>query len=168
MSPPWLKTEAIHRFGDYMKSRRRRSFLSPPFPGHGAVCAFLQPPLLPLWRKQTHKLLLCPELGSQAPGAGWLFTSTINTRLTVSGSGSMKHDVVSRRKCLGQQQESQSPGAQPGEVPPLAGCRLRSRPLARFKPLPALARLHFLLASLSLCPLICGDPNSTNFQRGGG
>lgn len=72
MSPPSLKTGAVYQFGDYMKSSRRSSFPSPSFLGHRAVCVFFRPPLLPLWRKQTHKLLLYPELGSQAPGAVWL------------------------------------------------------------------------------------------------
>jgi hypothetical protein len=43
------------------------------------VSRVLGPPL-PLWRKQTCKLLVSPELGSQAPGASGL-TFAVNIKL---------------------------------------------------------------------------------------
>lgn len=117
MLPPSLKTEAVYRFGDHMKSRRR-SFLSPSFLGPRAVCVFLPSPPLPLWRKQTRKLLFFAQNRGARPQGPAGFTSTINTRRTDSESGRRKHHVASWLKCLGKELESPSPGPQPGEVPP--------------------------------------------------
>lgn len=55
---------------------------------------FFRPPQLPLWRKQTHKLLLSPELRSQAPGGPAGFAFIINIKLENSRSGRKNCSVV--------------------------------------------------------------------------
>lgn len=163
MSPPSLKAEAVSRFGGYVKSSRRQSFPSPSFPGHPAVCVFLRPPLLPLWRKQTHKLLLCPEPGVARPrGAGWLHLHCKHEaeRLWEVGGRSVL--------CLGRNVWGNSWNLRVQELSqvrsPTRRSRCRSRPLAGFEPLLGPTQLHVPLASVNLCFLIYGHHNTTSFQ----
>lgn len=103
------------------------------------------------------------------PRGPYGFTSTVNRRLKNSGSGRRKHNVVSWLKCLGKQLESQSPGPQPGEVPPLtdAGFAQGHWPGSNPCSAPAQAQLHVLLASLSLkFPCVCLKDTSGPWSSG--
>lgn len=101
-----------------MKSSRRRSFLSPSFPGHRAVCVSLWPPQH-LFGENRHTNCCFAQSWGARPWGPAGFTSTVNMRLTASGSGRRKHDAVSWLEHSGKQLEPQSPGPQSGEVPPL-------------------------------------------------